>query len=84
VGPDGGVKTSDRVLIVTTQIYAYQGVDAARTLGLPHGVKVEWAGMNPGDVDERLKQTFAPHNYLQEIRSMIRAISALHESIQTT
>jgi hypothetical protein len=80
-GPAGGVRPGERVLIVTTHIYVYQGVEAVRTLGVPHGVDVEWVGIRPGDVHPDLKQNFKTHNYLQEIRSMISALRRLHTAI---
>jgi hypothetical protein len=76
------LQPGQRILVVTTDIYVpYQHADAVRMLALPYGVTVETAGMQPGRVDERLRQTFAPHNYLQEIRSTIRALRGLHAAL---
>lgn len=75
---DGG----ERILIVTSDIYVrFQHADAMRMLALPYGVEIDAVGVQPGDVDERLRQRFAPHNYLQEIRSTIRAMRALHGAL---
>ena len=69
----------ERILLVTTDIYArYQHADALRMLALPYGVEIDAVGIQPGDLDPRLAQEFAPHHYLQEIRSTIRALRALH------
>jgi hypothetical protein len=68
-----------RILVVTTDIYVpYQHADALRMLSVPYGVEIDAIGILPGDLDARLAQAFAPHNYLQEIRSTIRALRALH------
>lgn len=69
----------ERILVVTTDIYVpFQHADALRMLALPYGVEVDAVGIRPGDVDERLAQRFVPHNYLQEMRSTIRAFRQLH------
>lgn len=76
------LEPGQRVLLVTSDIYVpYQHADALRMLALPYGVDVETAGMRPGDVDPRLSHEFKPHNYLQEIRSTIRALRALHDAL---
>lgn len=68
-----------RILVVTTDIYVrYQHADALRMLALPYGVEIDAIGIQPGELDPRLAQEFAPHNYLQETRSTIRALRALH------
>lgn len=73
-----------RILVVTTDIYVpYQHADALRMLALPYGVDVDAIGILPGDLDPRLAQAFAPHSYLQEIRSTIRALHVLHEAATT-
>lgn len=67
-----------RVLLVTTAIYrTFQLADARRMLELPYGTQVDIVGTLPGDVDSRLTQEFEAHNYLQEIRSTIRALRLL-------
>ena len=75
------LRVGERILIVTTDIYVpYQHADALRMLALPYSVEVDVVGDRPGDLDPRLAQVFRPHNYLQEIRSTIRALRALHET----
>lgn len=72
------VSRGDRALIITTRIYSpFQEADAWRMLRLPHGVVVEVVGIDPGEVDSRLAQRFATHQYLQETRSAIRAMRLL-------
>lgn len=81
-GESGWLDKGDHVLLVTTSIYTpFQGADAYRMLALPHGVEVDIIGIEPGDVDPRLEQQFAPHNYLQEMRSAIRSLRMLHAAI---
>jgi hypothetical protein len=75
---------AERILLVTTQIYLpYQHADALRMLCLPYGVHVDITGVRPGDVHERLHKAFRPNDYLQEVRSTIRALRALHEVSST-
>jgi hypothetical protein len=72
----------ERILVVTSDIYLhFQHADAMRMLAVPFGVEIHAVGIQPGDVDPRLQQTFLSHNYLQEIRSTIRALRALQEAI---
>jgi hypothetical protein len=74
----GQLEPGSRLLIVTTEIYVpYQHADALRMLALPHGVALDVVGVQPGAVHPALRQTFQPHNYLQEIRSTIRALRML-------
>ena len=76
------LRRGERILVVTSDIYIrFQHADAMRMLALPHGVEIHAVGIQPGDVDPSLRQQFAPHNYLQEIRSTIRALRALHEAL---
>jgi hypothetical protein len=76
---EGLLRAGDRVLLVTTDIYnRYQHADAIRVLGIPHDVDVVVAPMRPGDVDPRLEQPFTTRDYLQEIRSTIRALRTLN------
>lgn len=68
-----------RLLLVTSDIYVrFQHAAALRTLALPHSVSVDAIGIQPGDVDLSLAQEFEPHQYLQEVRSTIRALRSLH------
>lgn len=79
------LRGDERVLTVTSDIYVpYQHADALRMLGLPHSVEVDAAGVRPGDADPRLSQEFGPHNYLQEMRSTIRALRALYGAWRDT
>jgi hypothetical protein len=60
-----------RILIVTTEIYVpFQHA-------LPYEVQVDMAGVDPSKTHPALAQTFETHNYLQEIRSTIRALRTL-------
>lgn len=66
------------LLAVTTAIYVpAQQAAALRMLGLPFHVRVETVGVVPGEVIPALAQSFTPSNYLQEIRSAIRAYRSL-------
>lgn len=79
----GDVTSGQRILAVTTDIYVpYQHADALRMLALPHGVEVDAVGIRPGDVDESLEKLFGPHDYLQELRSTIRALRALNTALE--
>jgi len=71
---------ADSVLLVTSSIYLpYQHSDAVRMLALPHGCSVETVGIDFSDSRlGALRQSFTPANYLQEIRSAIRGVRALH------
>lgn len=77
------LSAAHRILLVTTQIYLpYQHADALRMLCLPYGTHVDITGVRPGDIDERLRKAFRPNDYLQEVRSTIRALRALYEALQ--
>ncbi len=79
----GDVHVGQRVLVVTTDIYLpYQHADALRMLALPHGVEVDAVGIRPGDIDPRLQKLFGPPDYLQELRSTIRALRALNTALE--
>ena len=79
------LKAEQRVLVVTTSIYVpFQHVNAIRMFTLPYGVRVDTVGAEPGELDSRLAQHFFPHNYLQEIRSTIRALRDLHTALGST
>jgi hypothetical protein len=73
----------DRVLVVTAPIYVpFQHCDALRTLGVPYGCGIDTVGVDPGLATGALPEpTLTPGRYLQEIRSAIRAMRALHASI---
>ncbi|HEY7951701.1 MAG TPA: hypothetical protein VID70_01860 [Solirubrobacteraceae bacterium] len=73
------LRSGERVLILTSDIYVpFQHADALRMLALPYDVEVDAAGIRPGDAAEELAQVFQSHNYLQEMRSTIRALRALY------
>lgn len=77
-----GLEREQRLLIVTSEIYVpYQHADALRMLALPYGVTVDAVGVDPGSVDPDLHQDFDAHHYLQEIRSTVRALRALHGAL---
>jgi hypothetical protein len=75
------LRHGQRLLVVTTSIYVpFQHANALRMFSLPFGVSVETVGADPGDLDPRLSQKFLPHNYLQEVRSTIRALRDLYSA----
>ncbi len=72
----------DNVLVITTQIYVpYQRMEAVRILGLPYGCGVYCVG-----VDARTallpNLSFSGRDYLQEIRSALRAAPLLLRASQ--
>ncbi|MGI5519758.1 hypothetical protein ACQEUX_02205 [Micromonospora sp. CA-259024] len=72
----------DEVLMVTAPIYVpFQHCDALRTLALPYGCGIDTVGVDPGLADLAVlpEQTLTPGRYLQEIRSAIRSMRALHD-----
>ncbi|MET8120999.1 hypothetical protein [Micromonospora sp. NPDC005291] len=74
----------DDVLMVTAPIYVpFQHCDALRTLAVPYGCGIDTVGVDPALVDlARLPEpTLSPGRYLQEIRSAIRAMRALHTEL---
>lgn len=72
------LKRGQSLLAVTTAIYVpAQQAAALRMLALPFHVQVETVGVVPGEVIPTLAQAFTPSNYLQEIRSAIRAYRSL-------
>lgn len=74
----GWVLPGDAALLITTDIYVpFQHADAVRMLTLPHGISVDFAGIELGAVDPRLAQSLSACNYLQEIRSTIRSLRML-------
>lgn len=73
-----GLRPGQRLLLVTSDIYVpFQHADALRVLGLPYEVQVETMGIQPGDLDPRLEQSFSADAYLQEVRSTIMAFGRL-------
>lgn len=72
------MRPGDAALMITTDIYVpFQHADAVRMLTLPHGISVDFAGVELGAVDPRLKQSFSACNYLQEVRSTLRSLRML-------
>ncbi|GAB3154472.1 hypothetical protein GCM10027290_49030 [Micromonospora sonneratiae] len=73
----------DRVLMVTAPIYVpFQHCDAVRTLGLPYGCGIDTVGVDPALTVAPLPEpTLTAGRYLQELRSAIRSMRALHSSI---
>ncbi|MFG1954778.1 hypothetical protein [Micromonospora sp. NPDC048830] len=60
----------------------FQHADAIRTLGVPLGVDVDTVGVEPHWSPEAgLHQPVAPGTYLQELRSAIRSMRALHDAL---
>ncbi|MEU0551441.1 hypothetical protein [Micromonospora sp. NPDC005979] len=74
----------DEVLMVTAPIYVpFQHCDALRTLAVPYGCHIDTVGVDPAVADPAVlpEQTLTPGRYLQEIRSAIRSMRALHETL---
>ncbi|MEU8423922.1 hypothetical protein AB0C15_23935 [Micromonospora sp. NPDC048835] len=74
----------DDVLMVTAPIYVpFQHGDALRTLAVPYGCAIDTVGVDPtlADLAVLPEQTLTPGRYLQEIRSAIRAMRALHTAL---
>jgi hypothetical protein len=72
----------DETLMVTAPIYVpFQHCDALRTLAVPYGCAIETVGVDPtlADLAVLPEQTLTPGRYLQEIRSAIRSMRALHD-----
>ncbi|MGQ5264081.1 hypothetical protein ACTWLT_25390 [Micromonospora sp. ZYX-F-536] len=72
----------DDVLMVTAPIYVpFQHCDALRTLAVPYGCDIDTVGVDPALADLAVlpEQTLTPGRYLQEIRSAIRSMRALHD-----
>ncbi len=77
---------ADEVLLVTAPIYVpFQHCDALRTLALPYACEVETVGVDPmlPDLNRLPEPTLTPGRYLQEIRSAIRSLRALHTAVGT-
>ncbi|MFB9239166.1 hypothetical protein ACFFWC_27155 [Plantactinospora siamensis] len=74
---------ADPVLLVTAPIYVpFQHCDALRTLGLPYSCPVDTVGIDPAaDLAPLPEPVLTPGRYLQEIRSAIRSMRALHAAL---
>ncbi|MFI7609055.1 hypothetical protein ACIBTV_28610 [Micromonospora sp. NPDC049366] len=74
----------DPVLLVTAAIYVpFQHCDALRTLAVPYGCGIDTVGVDPAlpDLARLPEPTLTPGRYLQEIRSAIRSMRALHATL---
>ncbi|WP_433528959.1 hypothetical protein ACQPYA_21870 [Micromonospora sp. CA-263727] len=72
------------VLLVTAPIYVpFQHCDALRTLAVPYGCEIETVGVDPAlpDLTRLPEPTLTPGRYLQEIRSALRSMRALHAAL---
>ncbi|MEH1101195.1 hypothetical protein [Micromonospora sp. CPCC 205561] len=75
------------VLVVTAPIYVpFQHCDALRTLAVPYGCEVDTVGVDPAlpELAGLPEPTLTPGRYLQEIRSAIRSVRALHAALPPT
>jgi hypothetical protein len=74
------LRSSDRVLVVTSPIYVpFQHCDAIRMIGLRHGCGIDTIGFDPESVTVPLAPgATGPDRYLQEIRSGILSMKRLH------
>ncbi|NES15014.1 hypothetical protein G3554_15580 [Micromonospora sp. PPF5-17] len=75
------LRAGDPVLMVTAPIYVpFQHCDALRTLAVPYSCGIDTVGVDPAlALLARLPEpTLTPGRYLQEIRSAIRSLRALH------
>ncbi len=72
-------RPGQRVLLVTSAIYVpFQHAHAIRMLNLPYGAHVDTVGVDTSLIpDPSLSQRFTAANYLQEIRSTVRAMRGL-------
>jgi hypothetical protein len=77
------LKTGAQILLVTSSIYVpFQHCDAIRVLGLNYDVEIETVGIDLERIeDANLRQTFTTESYLQEVRSAIRSMRALHTAL---
>ncbi|MFG1777569.1 hypothetical protein ACGFIG_14200 [Micromonospora sp. NPDC049048] len=78
------LRAGDPVLVVTAPIYVpFQHCDALRTLAVPYGCAIETVGVDPAlpDLAGLPEPALTPGRYLQEIRSAIRSMRALHTAL---
>ncbi|MFJ5599831.1 hypothetical protein ACIP95_18070 [Micromonospora parva] len=78
------VAPGDQVLMLTAPIYVpFQHCDALRTLALPYGCGIDTVGVDPTlpGLARLPEQTLSPGRYLQEIRSAVRSMRALHAAL---
>jgi hypothetical protein len=80
-----GVGSEHDVLILTTQIYVpYQHMEAVRVLGLERGCGVYSCGVDAASSLMPKATPFTGRDYLQEIRSALRAAPGLLRAAQAT
>ncbi|MBM0226909.1 MULTISPECIES: hypothetical protein [Micromonospora] len=74
---------TDLVLVITTDLHVpFQHCDAVRTLTLQYGCGVETVGLEPTALaDPLLRHAYLPSDVLQELRSAIRSMRALHTAL---
>ena len=75
------LRDGDPVLMVTAPIYVpFQHCDALRTLAVPFGCGIDTVGVDPAlATSARVPEpTLTAGRYLQEIRSAVRSMRALH------
>ncbi|PGH41092.1 hypothetical protein GA0070622_2560 [Micromonospora sediminicola] len=80
------LRAGDPVLMVTAPIYVpFQHCDALRTLAVPYGCGIETVGVDPAASEPVPvpEPTLTPGRYLQEIRSALRSMRALHAALTT-
>ncbi len=78
------LRAGDPVLMVTAPIYVpFQHCDALRTLAVPYGCRIDTVGADPAlaALPRVPEPTLTPGRYLQEIRSAIRSLRALHATL---
>jgi hypothetical protein len=71
------------VLVVTAPVYVpYQGAGAVEVLGIEYGLAVETVGISrrTGHLG-RFSQEYEPRHHLQEVRSAIRGMRSLRQSL---
>ena len=71
------------VLVVTAPVYVpYQGAGAVQVLGIEYGLAVETVGISrrTGHLG-RFSQEYEARHHLQEVRSAIRGMRSLHQSL---
>lgn len=74
------------VLVVTTPVYVpYQAAVAVETLGVEAGISVETVGVSvsANDLGE-FTQLFTAHHHLQELRSAIRGLASLEQTLRSS
>lgn len=76
------LEAGQRVLAITTGIYrTSQHAAALRLLALPYGVEIDTVGHVPARGEATLRQAFSPTKYLLEVRSTVRALRALADTL---